>query len=446
MNWLVKLTTKQPQPPVADYSRPLSPQNAEEKEFAFRSKEGFFFSWNAGQLTVCNAHPNYLGEMSEKEKTQCMAVYRQIAGLVDHQTQTIAIDPDLDETRWSGKLTADYQKIKQILASLLRYDPAIQSTYKVKFQSGFSRGLANREESDTYTVEELLKMPIVHPTAKRQTITLFHGTNSCLLANILAQGIQPSQTTGEKNWKGTEFRHHEFVIYLASDKSRALYYAEHSCEIWHTKGRLDAEPVLLQVTVSSDQLMADDDWLRKTYQGSGQQHVNEWYQSLTRFGQVACRGPILPQNIKVLQGRPTKPLQSPFSSFASGSENLSSALQTFFSNSRNRKLLPEVSKIILGYWSDDYYYVEALADLKQKPSDMNKLLEAVEEIEEWVWETDAERIAEEIRQNSRDEDQSLSQEEFEQAVEEAIETEQERLVVQRGQIAKELNDLTRQKN
>lgn len=75
---------------------------------------------------------------------------------------------------------------------------------------------------------------------KGRSVTLYHGTNSALLADILEHGLRPSRETAAKNWDGTEFRHNVNAVYLATDRERAEYYAKHSAAEQHARGRLDA--------------------------------------------------------------------------------------------------------------------------------------------------------------------------------------------------------------
>jgi len=373
--------------------------------FSF-GKDGFFFKWDAGNLIVWNAHPNHMDIDESERKSVSSEVFgsKGVSGMVDHATKVVAIDPSLDETRWSGKLTGDIKLVQSILRSLRMYDPRISDGYSVRFQSGFSRDLGNRPTPDDRTVGDIMASKPIQRGERGRSVTLYHGTNSSLLADILERGLRPSRETGAKNWAGTEFRHNMNAVYLASDRERAEYYARHSAAEQHAKGRLDATPVVLRVTVPTDQLLADDDWLRREFGGGTEKakaNVSNWHDSLTKFGQVAFLGDVPPSAVEVLEGAPTDAREHEFAGLAKGSESLPDALSAALgSRPGDAGLAAELSDAVVKWFKEDYYWVDELDAVD--PSDPATLLAAAEVVGDYAWEPDEDRARDSASSAIRD--------------------------------------------
>jgi RNA:NAD 2'-phosphotransferase (TPT1/KptA family) len=410
------------------------PEEGADADFSFRAGEGYFFRWNRGELVTWNAHPT-AADMDEGERERAFAEIKLggpgVEGMVDHATRVVAIEPDIDVTKWQAKLTGDLKTIQSVLRSLRRHDPRIADGYDVRLQSGFSRHLGNRPSADTATVGDTMSRKPVQPGERGRTVRLYHGTNSALLPTILREGLRPNRETGVKNWTGTELRHNVAAIYLASDVERARYYAEHSAEEQRAAGRLDAEPVVLVVAVPTDGLLADDDWLRREFGDAAQSHASDWHASLTQFGQVAFLGKIPAAAVEVAEGGPTEAREHEFGAFATGGENLSSALASALDAKPDAA--GRLAKLVARWWGEDFY--DEMSGLSDDTS-ADELIGAVEAVEgRSPWETDYDVVMERVELDARD--AGLEGDEGE-LLEEALAEDRDRLRRERAGLAKEL--------
>lgn len=402
--------------------------------FSFKAGDGYFFRWDRGGLVTWNSHPGS-ADLDEGEQERAFAEIHGpgIDGMVDHATRVVAIEPDIDETRWQAKLTGDLRLIQSVLRSLRRHDPRIAGGYDVRLQSGFSRDLGNRPAADSATVGETMSRKPVQPGEKGRTVRLYHGTNSALLPTILREGLRPNRETGVKNWTGTGLRHNVAAIYLASDAARAKYYAEHSTEEQHAAGRLDAEPVVLLVDVPTDGLLADDDWLRREFGDAAGAHASDWHASLTQFGQVAYLGNIPQAAIEIAEGKPTEAREHEFGGFAAGGEDLSSALASALDAKPGAA--GRLAKLVVRWWSDDFNWVSELSELPDDPSP-EELVGAVEAVEaNSPWETNYDLVMERVAIDAKDAGAEGNEGEM---LEEALAEDRDKLRRERAMLAKEL--------
>jgi hypothetical protein len=400
--------------------------------FAFKGGDGYFFRWNRGELVTWNAHPGSAG-LDEGESDRAFAEIHGpgVDGMVDHATRVVAIEPDIDVTRWQAKLTGDLRLIQSVLRSLRRHDPRIADGYDVRLQCGFSRDLGNRPAADAATVGDTMSRKPVQPGERGRKVRLYHGTNSALLPTILREGLRPNRETGVKNWTGTGLRHNVAAIYLASDMARAEYYAGHSAEEQHAAGRLDAEPVVLLVDVPTDGLLADDDWLRREFGDDAAAHASDWHANITQFGQVAFLGNVPRAAIEVAEGGPTEAREHEFGAFAAGGENLSSALASALDAKPDAA--GRLAKLVARWWGDDF--VDELSELPDDPS-AGELVGAVEAVEgHSPWEPNydlvRERLSLEIQDGGLEGDEG-------ELLDEALVEEKDKLRRERGGLAREL--------
>ena len=413
------------------------PEGADDT-FTFKGNGGYFFRWNRGELVTWNAHPGSAG-LDEGERERAFAEIQGpgIDGMVDHATRVVAIDPDIDVTRWQAKLTGDLKLIQSVLRTLRRHDPRISDGYDVRLQCGFSRDLGNRPAADSATVADTMSRKPVRPGERGRKVRLYHGTSSSLLPTILREGLRPNRETGVKNWTGTGLRHNVNAIYLASDAARAKFYAEHSAEEQHAAGRLDAEPVVLLVDVPTDGLLADDDWLRREFGDDAAAHASDWHASLTQFGQVAFLGNVPAAAVEVAEGGPTEAREYEFGDFAAGGEDLSSALVSALD--AKPEAAGRLAKLVARWWGEDFDWVNELTELPDDPS-ASELVGAAEAVEgHSPWEPDEDLLLERVSQDAKDAGLDMDDSEMlSEAYSEALEEDRGRLRRERAGLAREL--------
>ena len=137
---------------------------------------------------------------------------------------------------------------------------------------------------------------------QKDTITLFHGTNSMYLNSILQHGIVPRSVHGISNWE----KHPSFsnLTYL-TDKWH-YYYAVSSIAIRMENDEIEFSenpvfPVYFEVEVPKAMLLPDEDFLvasrlinnrMKKAQRTNKDFSVDWQECLAHYGTVAVMGAV----------------------------------------------------------------------------------------------------------------------------------------------------------
>ena len=124
-------------------------------------------------------------------------------------------------------------------------------------------------------------------------LTLFHGTSSDRLPQILEQGILPRNETGARsNWEG-EVESKSDLVYLTT--AYPVYFAVGACIG-------DAKPVVLQVKVDKTKLYPDEDFVARCLleqekaKGRKTLPLREYNKLVDPRDNVALAGPSLKYN------------------------------------------------------------------------------------------------------------------------------------------------------
>ena len=165
------------------------------------------------------------------------------------------------------------------------------------------------EMADRYAKqrEEELKYP--PKDYSKGKVTLYHGTSTKYLDDILAKGITPRHDK-DSNWSDNPS--HPLMVYLSD--AYPVYFAQQSVEV---EG--DDEPVVLEVIVDTKRLYPDEDYLeqftridpswRNTVEATSMEYRTEWFKdnltdykehyvgSLYGLGNCCHKGLIKPKNI-----------------------------------------------------------------------------------------------------------------------------------------------------
>ena len=165
------------------------------------------------------------------------------------------------------------------------------------------------EMADKYAKqrEEELKYP--PKDYSKGKVTLYHGTSTKYLDDILAKGITPRHDK-DSNWSDNPS--HPLMVYLSD--AYPVYFAQQSVEV---EG--DDEPVVLEVIVDTKRLYPDEDYLeqftridpswRNTVEATSMEYRTEWFKdnltdykehyvgSLYGLGNCCHKGLIKPKNI-----------------------------------------------------------------------------------------------------------------------------------------------------
>jgi len=122
-----------------------------------------------------------------------------------------------------------------------------------------------------------------------EEIKLYHGTTSVYLDSILEKGLLPREITGNSNyevqyvWGASDiFESYPDRVYLTNNPDRAKMLGEEAVNV------NDGEVIVLEVLVSQENLLPDEDSKKQT-----------WQESLEYMGSVAYKGIITPDKIKV---------------------------------------------------------------------------------------------------------------------------------------------------
>ncbi len=165
------------------------------------------------------------------------------------------------------------------------------------------------EMADRYAKqrEEELKYP--PKDYSKGKVTLYHGTSTKYLDDILSKGITPRHDK-DSNWSDNPS--HPLMVYLSD--AYPVYFAQQSVEV---EG--DDEPVVLEVIVDTKRLYPDEDYLeqftridpswRNTVEATSMEYRTEWFKdnltdykehyvgSLYGLGNCCHKGLIKPKNI-----------------------------------------------------------------------------------------------------------------------------------------------------
>jgi len=107
--------------------------------------------------------------------------------------------------------------------------------------------------------EEELKYP--PKDYSKGKVTLYHGTSTKYLDDILSKGITPRHNKGIGNWSGNPS--HPLMVYLSD--AYPVYFAQQSVNAYNEKN-CDSEkdePVVLEVIVDTKRLYPDEDFLEQ---------------------------------------------------------------------------------------------------------------------------------------------------------------------------------------
>lgn len=140
-------------------------------------------------------------------------------------------------------------------------------------------------------------------------VTLYHGTSTKYLDDILAKGITPRHDK-DSNWSDNPS--HPLMVYLSD--AYPVYFAQQSVEV---EG--DDEPVVLEVIVDTKRLYPDEDYLEQftridpewqnTVEATSMEYRTKWFKdnltdykehyvgSLYGLGNCCHKGLIKPKNI-----------------------------------------------------------------------------------------------------------------------------------------------------
>jgi hypothetical protein len=127
---------------------------------------------------------------------------------------------------------------------------------------------------------------------ENNTITLYHGTSSHYLNEILTYGLRTRGETGNNNWeKCSSF---ENLIYLTR-KWHYFFAYNTTMELFETKG-IESYPCYLEFKVPTDLLVADEDFINTKFFSNivNKKHSLEfsWEDSLAQYGTATYLGNI----------------------------------------------------------------------------------------------------------------------------------------------------------
>lgn len=206
------------------------------------------------------------------------------------------IASSLGDGKWSGRRNEHTQDTYPILKALKERGLAENST-----PIWFGNWASRTGES----AGSLGKLLAAH--AKPLTrLTLYHGTSSYRAEEIMKTGLNPVGKD-ERIWTRTHKetpQHRAEAIYLTAAMSQAEYYAGKAVNVDKRRKNLDSQgqcvPVILTCTLGTKdmtKLVADDDHLMMNDGAT----LEDWRDSLGRMGQVAYKGSLAPQRIRILK-------------------------------------------------------------------------------------------------------------------------------------------------
>lgn len=265
--------------------------------FAVRPEDGFFFNFDNGVLEVGNRYGFVDSNLDAKGKSG-KGILNPM-GVVDLRNGLVGLGRWVgDDRSWSKTLGADKQKIAGLLRALCSFNAKING---FELYAGHNENrLPMARDTNNYVgkVSELIASKEHNKLySPGSTLTMYHGTSSATLEGILRQGLRPHSDTGVKQWDESGSIYGDRAIYLTTEKSRAMEYAENACD-----NNALAEPVILKVEVPVDDrvMRADDDWLQsKGEKSATSKLVSDWQTSLKETGQIAYLGRIPGNRISI---------------------------------------------------------------------------------------------------------------------------------------------------
>ena len=234
-------------------------------------------------------------------------------------TGNILLEPSTDSTKWSGQRSGFSPSVRHDVTALL--DAGV-ITLEARVYLG---NWARKDGRFVGTASDVVNTP---DTATRQSVVLYHGTDTLRLPEIQRVGIKPVDEN-QRAWKRERHvsPHRHTAIYLTASEHQAQYYATKAVNVdkhavgmyknspswaqyysgqfteWQlmlqkwARERRKIEPVTLKVTIPSaafGNLRADDDFLAR----NKEKQPADWESSLHDFGQVAYLGTIPPEWIQ----------------------------------------------------------------------------------------------------------------------------------------------------
>lgn len=156
----------------------------------------------------------------------------------------------------------------------------------------------------------------------QETVTLYHGTTTAYLNDILSKGILTRNETGTSNWELQSVENftyltnkwHYYYAYKANEEYLVRIFGEDFAD--HPRGQwwrtLNPLPCYIECKVPKALLFADEDMILSRYylqklkntvkkaQKLGKEEINielTWEDSLSQYGTVAAFGSIPPEYI-----------------------------------------------------------------------------------------------------------------------------------------------------
>lgn len=125
---------------------------------------------------------------------------------------------------------------------------------------------------------------------EEKTLKLYHGTSSKFKDSILKKGLLPRKFTGNSNYKCIDywgfndiFESYDDRVYFTNSLEKAKSLGELALE--ENGGKL----VVFEAEIDTENLVADED-----------SRMNDWYDSLNKFGTVAYVGIVPKEAINLI--------------------------------------------------------------------------------------------------------------------------------------------------
>jgi len=261
---------------------------------------------------------------AESDKTIMDMVESDIDLSLQHDITDIAIyrtgfliNPKRDNHSWSANRNVYSSDFHKMLQALVERGLATPQT-PIWFGNW-----ASHQGEPGGTIRKILSVNV-----EPKRLILYHGTSTARLPEIMRSGLHALDKS-ERVWKdrvSATTEHRGESVYLTPLLNIAQYYADKSARVDKVRlNKVDTyratttnpkiltiqkmrqemetnqpEPVILKVVLGEadmKKLMADDDHLQRNPDAN----PNDWRYSLEHFGQVAYRGTIPPQRIKIIK-------------------------------------------------------------------------------------------------------------------------------------------------